>query len=76
MIVKFSSERDVYQERAIMSKIKNIEKIPIEVRDIVEVGLGSALKKGTLGKMNIDFVQIENSLSGGKTGAVVLVKNC
>ncbi len=56
-----------------MSKIKNIEKIPIEVRDIVEVGLGSALKKGTLGKMNIDFVQIENSLSGGKTGAVVLV---
>ena len=73
MIVKFSSERDVYQERAIMSKIKNIEKIPIEVRDIVEVGLGSALKKGTLGKMNIDFVQIENSLSGGKTGAVVLV---
>ncbi|MBP7283008.1 MAG: hypothetical protein KBA66_15600 [Leptospiraceae bacterium] len=56
-----------------MSQIKNIEKIPEEVRELTEIGLGAALKKGSLGKMKINFIQIENSLSGGKTGAVVLV---
>ena len=56
-----------------MSKIKNIEKIPEESREVVEVGLGAALKKKSLGKTKINFVQIENSLSGGKTGAAVFV---
>ncbi len=56
-----------------MSQIKNIEKIPEEVRELTELGLGEALKKGSLGKMKINFIQIENSLSGGKTGAVVFV---
>ncbi len=56
-----------------MSSIKNIEKIPEEARDVVEAGLGAALKKKSLGKTKIDFIQIENSLSGGKTGAAVFV---
>jgi hypothetical protein len=56
-----------------MTQIINISKIPEEVRELVETGLGAALKKGRLGKTKIDYVQIENSLSGGKTGAVVFV---
>ncbi len=56
-----------------MSLIKNIEQIPEEVRAMVDAGLTRALKKGSLGKTKIDFIQIENSLSGGKTGAVVFV---
>jgi hypothetical protein len=56
-----------------MVNIQSIEKIPEEVRELTRVGLLSALKKGSLGKTKINFIQIENSLSGGKTGAVVFV---
>lgn len=56
-----------------MNLVKNIEKIPEEVRALVETGLNSALKKESLGNTVINFIQIENSLSGGKTGAAVFV---
>lgn len=56
-----------------MSSITNIEKIPEEIRSLVETGLLAALKKGSMGQAKINFVQIETSLSGGKTGAAVLV---
>ncbi|MCB1156365.1 MAG: hypothetical protein H7A25_21280 [Leptospiraceae bacterium] len=56
-----------------MNSIKNIEKIPETVRALVEAGLKSALKKGSLGTAKINYIQIENSLSGGKTGAAVFV---
>jgi serine/threonine protein kinase len=56
-----------------MKQIKNIEKIPDEVRRLVESGLDSALSRGSLGSVKINFIQIENSLSGGKTGAAVFV---
>jgi serine/threonine protein kinase len=56
-----------------MNPTKNIEKIPKEVRALVESGLNSALKKESLGSVKINFIQIENSLSGGKTGAAVFV---
>lgn len=51
----------------------NIEKIPEEIRGLADAGLRSALKKGTLGKVPVNFIQIENYLSGGKTGAAVFV---
>ncbi len=56
-----------------MNLVKNIEKIPEEVRALVETGLNSALKKESLGNTVINFIQVENSLSGGKTGAAVFV---
>lgn len=56
-----------------MSKITNISKIPEEIRNLVENGLMKSIEKGSLGKVKINFVQIENSLSGGKTGAAVFV---
>lgn len=56
-----------------MANIQNIEKIPSELQDLVAAGLSSALERGKLGNTPIDFFQIENSLSGGKTGAAVLV---
>lgn len=56
-----------------MITVYKIEKIPEEVRDLVAFGLGSAIQKGSLGGVKVDTVQIEVSLSGGKTGAVVFV---
>ena len=56
-----------------MSAIIHIEKIPKEIRTLVEVGLTNAIKRGHLGQAKIDSIQIENSLSGGKTGAAVFV---
>ena len=56
-----------------MANIQNIEKIPSELQDLVAACLSSALERGKLGNTPIDFFQIENSLSGGKTGAAVLV---
>ncbi|MCP5511018.1 MAG: hypothetical protein H7A24_04010 [Leptospiraceae bacterium] len=56
-----------------MAEILNIEKLSEKSRLIVETGLLAALKKGSLGGVSIDFIQIETSLSGGKTGAAVFV---
>ncbi|MCB1180350.1 MAG: hypothetical protein KDK36_22410, partial [Leptospiraceae bacterium] len=56
-----------------MAEIINIEKVPSDSRDLVEKGLSVALKKKKLGKADINFIQIEKFLSGGKTGAVVFV---
>ncbi|MCB1178090.1 MAG: hypothetical protein KDK36_10965 [Leptospiraceae bacterium] len=56
-----------------MGSIVQIDKIPNNIRSLVKTGLGFALKKGILGQTPIDFVQIENSLSGGRTGAAVFV---
>lgn len=56
-----------------MQRITNLEKIPEEIRPLVEAGLTNAVKRGSLGQAKIDSIQIENSLSGGKTGAAVFV---
>ncbi|MCB1177321.1 MAG: hypothetical protein KDK36_07060, partial [Leptospiraceae bacterium] len=56
-----------------MVDIKYIEKIPEVVRELVREGLGSALKKGKFGRIEVDYFQIETFLSGGKTGAVVFL---
>ena len=56
-----------------MTETKNLNYIPEISRALVEKGLESALKKGSLGGIPVNFIQIENSLSGGKTGAVVFV---
>lgn len=56
-----------------MSVITNIGKLPPDLIPLVEAGLSHALKRGSLGQTKIDFIQIENALSGGKTGAAVFV---
>ena len=56
-----------------INPIKNLNKIPSTERNLVERGLSNALRKKKLGGIPIDFIQIENFLSGGKTGAVVFV---
>ncbi|MCB1177961.1 MAG: hypothetical protein KDK36_10315 [Leptospiraceae bacterium] len=56
-----------------MGSILQIEKIPESFRSLVETGLNSVLKRGSLADISVKFVQIEKFLSGGKTGAAVLV---
>lgn len=54
-------------------KILGLEKLSDSTRDIVEVGFTKALQKGTLGSTRIDSIQIENTLSGGRTNSAVFV---
>ncbi|MCP5513610.1 MAG: hypothetical protein H7A24_17105 [Leptospiraceae bacterium] len=53
--------------------VQNLEKIPEPSRPMVQKALESCLQKGSLGGVPIDFLEIQTFLSGGKTGAVVLV---
>ncbi|MCB1192910.1 MAG: hypothetical protein H7A23_12000 [Leptospiraceae bacterium] len=53
--------------------VKQLEKIPNSVRHIVKKGLESAEEKGSLGNIPINYVQIENFLTGGYTGAIVFL---
>ncbi|MCB1177301.1 MAG: hypothetical protein KDK36_06960, partial [Leptospiraceae bacterium] len=54
-----------------MENLKQLEIIPEKSRAIVEEGLSAILKRRRLGGYNLDYIQIENFLSGGKTGAIV-----
>lgn len=54
-------------------KILGLDKLSDLTRNIVEIGFQKALEKGALGSTKIDSIQIENTLSGGRTNSVVFV---
>lgn len=56
-----------------VTQVKGLDKIPEAIRSNVRFGLEKALEKKKLGNVPIDFIQIEASLTGGNTGAAVLV---